>query len=65
MWEKILVIATVLGAALWVGYTLYRRATGKSGCAGCSGCALNPKPSAKTRGTCPADHKSSDSTDDN
>ena len=57
MWEIILVIMAVLGAAIWMGYTLYRRATGKSGCAGCTGCVLTPKPPAKAFDTRPADNK--------
>jgi hypothetical protein len=49
MWEMLIVILTVLAAAIGVGRDLYRSASAKCACAGCSGYARSRAANRRAR----------------
>jgi hypothetical protein len=53
MWEGIIAVALIAAAFVWVGWSIYRSATGKGGC----GCG----PRCQTKRQC---HRQEDEADD-
>jgi len=61
MWEKLVVIAIVAAAGLWLGRRIWRRATGRgqSICGNCPGCKpAGDSPPAGGDGHCRPQHDS-------